>query len=367
MRRPLPTLLLVLIAAGGAPAREDSGERGRYDGRRLRAVAAGLEFLEQAQNRDGSFGKTETGVVGVTSLCILAFFAAGHQEGRGPYGETVRRGIDYLIARSLPPSEKNPSVSTVPPYPPGYIFALRDADSRMHGHCYAAQALLLAYGSGRQGDPRTQQLRAKIVAAVEVIQRAQTITGGWGYSPTPDASHEGSITVVAVQALRLAVDAGFVVDRELPRMGLNYLHDSQKSDGSFKYALQHDKSTAALTAAAISALHGFGEYYSEPVKRGLAFLREAYARPDDLEWYYYANYYAAQAFYRAGGEGWRHWNETVVPHILDRQAPALAGEAGAWDDGMRNDAPRAHGRAFATAMSCLALSVADGLLPLFQK
>lgn len=367
-------LLLGLALLVAAPSRaEESGALSEVDRRRHEAIRAGLDYLESCQNTDGSFGETSS-VVGVTALAVLAFFAAGHQEGRGPYatydfatkrGDVIRRAVSYLVERSLPASERNPLVSTISPYPPGYVYALGDSDSRMHGHCYATQALVLAYGGGEK---RSQTLRQKIQLAVRVIENAQTMTGGWGYSPTPDASHEGSITVCAVQALRLAADAGFVVDRDVQRLGLRYLHESQKRDGSFKYALTHDRSSAALTAAAVTALHGFGEYYSEAVRRGIEYLREAYARPSDMQqWIFYGNYYAAQAFYRTGGEPWRHWRDVVVPYILDRQTPPGGRDGGSWDDRETGDAPRAYGPAFATAMSCLALSVQDGFLPLFQK
>jgi len=377
--RRLAALLLLAVPFGadaGASGESDRASPSAAERERLDAVGAGLDYLWRSQNRDGSFGETES-VVGVTALCMLAFFAAGHQEGRGRYGkydlelgrgDVIRRGIAYLLAQSRSPSEKNPLVSTFPPYPPGYIVAENDADSRMHGHCYAAQALLLAYGSGKQSDAWSSELRRKVQLALQVIENAQTMTGGWGYDPTPDASHEGSITVCAVQALRLATDAGFVVDKEVQRMGLRYLHDSQRPNGSFKYALMHERTSVALTAAAVTALHGFGEYYSESVRLGLEYLRNNYRRPDDVQpWYYYGNFYSAQAFYRAGGKDWERWCDAIVPSIVERQERGAGPEAGSWDDRSNTDGPRSHGRVYATAMSCLALSVPDGFLPLFQK
>ncbi len=149
-------------------------------------------------------------------------------------------------------------------------------------------------------------------------------------------------------------------------MGLKYLHDSQKRNGSFKYALHEDRSSAALTAAALCALHGFGEYYTEAVKTGLEYLRDRYRQPERLQWTFYSNYYAAQAFYRAGGDDWNLWLRKGIPYVLSLQVKR-SDATGAWNDHELATSPKAHGRAYATAMSCLALSVQDGYLPLVQR
>jgi hypothetical protein len=358
MRRP--ALLLALLACGGlAAGREEPSGEGREDrSRRVAAIDLGLAWLARTQRRDGSIGEGEEGIVGITALSVLAFYARGHQDGRGPYGEVIRRAVDFLLAQSLPAPRLG--------MPKGYIFYAGDHDSRMHGHGYATQALVLAYGGGRLDDERTKRVKERIALAVGVIEYSQSFTGGWYYDPNPASGHEGSVTVTVVQALRLASEAGFVVDRGVVDRGLRYLHKSQKEDGSFKYSLLQDSSTAALTAAAITAMHGFGEYYTEPVKRGLDFLRDEYADPERIEWPYYAHYYAAQAFYRAGGRPWADWEDRVVPRIVDAQE-SQGDEAGSWPDNPYGRMRRSYGRALSTSLSCLTLAVPDGLLPLFQK
>jgi hypothetical protein len=171
------------------------------------------------------------------------------------------------------------------------------------------------------------------------------------------------VTVTVVQALRLAADAGFLVDKETHRRGLVYLRDSQKTDGSFKYSHMADTSSAALTAAALTAMHGFGEYYSKAVRRGVRYIEVSYQRPHSLQWPFYAHYYAAQAFWRAGGRSWDLWKTRGIEHIVDRQE-----NDGSWDDMTYRDKRRgSHGPAYATSFCCLALSVSDGFLPLFQR
>ena len=323
------------------------------DVQRTRAIQAGLAYLGGEQRRDGSWGG-DSGIVGITSLSLLAFMAQGHQEHRGPYGHVIRRGIDFLLKHSLERRRLGK--------PAGYIWrGPTDGDSRMHGHGYATQALVLAYGSTGDKD-RARELRVKIRRAVRVIENSQTVTGGWGYEPTQSSFHEGSVTVTVCQALRLARDAGFLVDREVVRQGLKYLYKSQKNDGSFKYRFTSDSSTAALTAAALCAMHGFGDYYGKPIREGREYLYNEYRRPGRLSWTFYCNYYSAQVFHRAGGRHWRRWEQRAIPFILSHQEPD-----GSWDDLEIGNTKKHHRKAFATAFALLALSVQDGYLPTFQK
>lgn len=318
---------------------------------RKRTIVRGLAYLKRQQARDGSFGRKTAGRIGISSLSLLAFLAAGHQENRGPYGDVLRKGVNFLLRRSLPAITQGK--------PKGYIMLQGDSDSRMHGHGYATQILVLAYGTGGNA-ARARELRRKIRLAVRVIEDSQTMTGGWGYEPNDRSFHEGSVTVTVVSALRLARDAGFVIDNEVVRLGLKYLKQSQKSNGAFKYALLEPRSSAALTAAAITALHAFGKY-GDSIKRGLEYLEASYRDRDGLSWPFYANYYAAQAFHHAGGRALRMWHREIVPRILSSQRRSH------WDDQWHARAPGTRGPTYATAMSCLALSVSDGYLPLFQR
>ena len=365
-------LILPLLGSerqGAAEARDSDPPRSQTAAEkgRVRAVRRGIQYLARHQNENGSWGQMD-GRIGITSLCLLAFLAQGHQEGRGEFAkqDVLGRGVQFLLRHSLPPSQDNPLLSTSQGRPTGFIYLENDSNSRMHGHGYATQVLVLAYGSARASDERTKQLKLKIQRAVRVIEESQTLTGGWGYEPKRASSHEGSVTVTVVQALRLARDAGFVVDKEVHDRGLKYLMDSQKRDGSFKYALMEDRSTPALTAAALTAMYGFGEYYTRSIRRGLEYISDPYQHPGELEWTFYGNYYAAQAFYRAGGRLWREWEQRGVPWIVQNQIQSDH-HTGYWDDRDQGNSPHPNGPSYSTAMAVLALSVPDGYLPLFQK
>jgi hypothetical protein len=358
----VPLLLVPLLLVSGLRAQDITPPPEGLDSARQEAIRAGLDYLARTQRPDGSWGDPTRGGVGITALSVLAFLSQGYQEGLGPYADlpghrdVIRKGVDFLL--------KCCKTTTRQGKPAGFIFDENDADSRMHGHGYATQVLVLVYGAGRSDPAREKEIKEKIRMAIRVIEDSQTITGGWGYEPNKATMHEGSVTVTVVQALRLASDAGFAVDKEVQERGLKYLRDSQKSDGSFKYSHMAETSTPALTAAALTAMHGFGEYYSRAITKGLEYLDNAYHHdPSLLQWPFYANYYAAQAYHRAGGARWEFWERRIVPYILGEQR-----REGFWDDALYADARRgAHGRDHATAFAVLALSVSDGYLPIFQR
>ena len=67
-----------------------------------KAVDRGLRFLSASQRSDGSFPTADEGQPGVTSLCIMAMLARGHQPGKGPYGSQINRAIDYVLDMQNP-------------------------------------------------------------------------------------------------------------------------------------------------------------------------------------------------------------------------------------------------------------------------
>ena len=63
------------------------------------AIQRGHEFLASHQNGDGSFAEPlSPAAVGITSLAGLALMAGGHMPGRGLYGRTVSKAVDFVLA-----------------------------------------------------------------------------------------------------------------------------------------------------------------------------------------------------------------------------------------------------------------------------
>jgi len=327
------------------------------DGEVLASLERGLAWLaeQQAEQRDGSFpragGKRHVPVP-TAAIAALAFMAAGSMPERGPYGHEVALAVDYLTLRAdmTPGSAQR-----------GYISSEGDELSRMHGHGFATLALTQAYSIS----PRTtrgRRIGEVLKEAVALIERSQGLEGGWFYQPQASTEHENSVTVCLVQALRAADDTGFDVDYDVISRAVEYIRRCQAEDGSFRYGLETDKTTLALTAAGLSTLNFLGKYEGPEIDRGMEnlwqrieLLRES-RRGSDSSFPYYERLYVALAL-------WQHhdrrlfdaWSRAERKLVLAEQRPD-----GSWDD-------RQFGACYATAMNCLFLALPQGLLPVFQR
>lgn len=324
----------------------------------MQSVLAGLEFLANQQDQDsGAFGK-EKARIAVSALSCLAFMANGCVPGRGPYGDTVERGLTYLVRHARPPDQKLSNQY--------YIVANGDDYSRMHGHGFATLALAEAFGmfGGKIGALSPDDVRFKIQAAVNLIEASQTRDGGWGYYPEDDGSHEGSITVCQLQALRSAQNAGFRVDKIVVEKALEYVRKSQEDDGGFTYSLRDRKTTYALTAAALSTLNAIGVYDQKRIDRGIAYMERNHVARIDLEpWFFYGNLYAGQAmFQHRRGKHWERWFGAIRKTLLANQGRQ---HRGAWEPEGRLEEP--YGPAYGTACALLILQIPYQYLPIFQR
>lgn len=320
---------------------------------RERAVQAGLAYLAglQARSGDGSFALTDVArenyaPLGVSALCTLAFLASGSAPGRGPHGEVVARAVDHLLLHT----DLSPGSDTR-----GFIAVGGDSVSKTHGHGYATLVLAEAYGMSRGAE----RLRTALVAAVERIEVSQGAEGGWYYEPYATPSHEGSVTICLVQALRAARDAGIRVDPQVIHRAEDYVRRLQAPSGLFCYTLGDVKRTSvALTAAAIATLNATGSYDDKVIRAGIDAIwrarREEGARPPDFP--EYERLYLAQAFWQLSDRThFERWFEEERERLLRTQEPD-----GSWK-GAR------FGAAYATAVNCLVLSLPDATLPIFQR
>lgn len=314
-----------------------------------------------------SLGDTEhSAPVGVTSLVALAFMAGGSSTNRGPHQAALTKAIDFLLDHSAGDDEPHP----------GFITARGDEKSRTHGHGLAILALTQAY-SLSPGSQRGKRVAAAIRRGVECIEKAQSSQGGWYYDPEPMDLHEGSVTVCLLQALRGARNIGFQVDGTVIERALVYVRSLQDEQGGFMYSHQQPQSSVALTGACLSTLHATGIYEGKEVEDGYLYvwrklaLREQDQKQgghvEDARFPFYERLYLAQALWQHRDEKvFRTWAEQESRRVLVSQD-----EDGAWRDKRFDAAGRGsvgrYGRAYATAMNVLYLSVPEGILPFFQR
>jgi hypothetical protein len=302
-----------------------------------RAIERGLVVLASRQHPDGSFGSGRyRGNVAVTALAGMAFLASGSTPGRGPYGETVDRCVDYLMDHCEPS---------------GLVVA-RESASRgpMYGHGFATLFLAECYGMSRRPD-----LREKLTRAVRLIVQTQNDEGGWRYQPRRDDA-DLSVTVCEVMALRAARNAGLCVPRETVDGCVKYVRQCRNPDGGFMYTLQgREQSEFARSAAGIVALQSAGIYQGPSIEPALRYLEQftpGRVRRQPAH-YYYGHYYAAQAMWHAG-DRWLEWYPAVRDELIDGQL-----RDGTWTSGVCQE--------YATAMACIVLQVPNDCLPIFQR
>lgn len=304
-----------------------------------RAIERGLALLAARQREDGSLGSgSYRGNVAVVSLGGMAWMAGGSTPGRGRYGKQVALALDYVLAHAQESGYLNQ---------PAF-----EHHGPMYGHGFAT--LFLAECHGTASRPG---LREKLAKAVRLIVASQNDEGGWRYFPQRmDA--DISVTVCQMMALRAARNAGIFVPPETMDRAVAYVKKSQNPDGGFMYQLsQGGESAFPRSAAAVVGLFCAGVYEGPEIAKGMAYLAGFRPQPGIVRretYYFYGHYYAALAFWQAGGEAWLRWYPAVRDELIGRQR-----SDGSWIDPISAE--------FATAMACLILQVPNNYLPIFQR
>jgi hypothetical protein len=317
-------------------------------------IDKGLAHLGKTQLNDGHWeGNNGQYPTAITALAGMAMLMEGSTVGDGKYADPIRKAVDWLIERSQPngllgnSNDNNAGI--------GYLF----------GHGYAMLFMASAYGQEEDGD-RRHKLEKILTKAVEFTAHAQTIHGGWGYV----TASEGASTIVQLQGLRAARNAGIVVPKKL--IDIDYLRKCTTARGGVIYSITGGggSDSPALTAAALACMLTAGEYDSDLAKKWLKFCQQTIPidKPDlpfnDFEYYYYA-----QALYILGDEGyeklfpgskpadqltWSMYRETMFDAILSRQA-----EDGSWNSAI--------GPLYSTACILTILQLDNGAVQIYQR
>ncbi|MEM1071741.1 MAG: prenyltransferase/squalene oxidase repeat-containing protein [Planctomycetota bacterium] len=306
------------------------------------AIARGLGALADAQADNGSFGEGRyANNVAVTAIACIAFMADGSVPGRGPYGEQVRRGLEFILDNATDSG----------------LIAGEAANGPMYGHGFATLFLGEVYGMTAGDQDLSDRTYEALVKAVRLIEQTQNDEGGWRYNPRPyDA--DVSVTICQVMALRSARNAGIEVSKDVIDKAVEYVLLCQNPDGGFRYQTRTRDSAWPRTAAGVSTLYYAGLYGDDRAEDGLVYLALTAAPGGNARrspHYFYGQYYAVQAMYLAGGEWWASWWPAVREELLSMQ-----NQAGMWDD-------RGVGPSYGTGMALIVLQMPKRYLPIFQK
>lgn len=355
----LPAALLLVAATPRACADE-------LPPKYLEAINRGLDWLARQQFPDGHW-EAQGGQypVAMTALGGMAFLMEGSTIREGKYQQPIRKAVDWFLRRSQPNGLLgNPAIH-------------QEGGRYMYGHGYALMFLSCVYGE--EDDPdRRHKLEDVLTRAVTFTGRSQSSTGGWNYisgaDTGNDAGHEGSVTIVQVQSLRAARNAGIVVPKEIIDKAYKYLREATDANGGVQYSLGGGGATGPLTAQAIACLFSAGQYDDPLVKRWLTYCQRTIpvdrSGVDRFGHYEYTHYYYAQVAYMLGEEGfgklfpssaaserltWSKYKTNVLDGLVARQSPE-----GSWTSGYI-------GTVYSTACFLTILQLDKAALPLYQR
>jgi hypothetical protein len=329
------TLIALLCWASPATAADPPGRTDADS-----AIDRALEFLRVSQAGDGAWRSRNTKNAAITGLAVMGFLSAGHVPGEGPYGETVERGIRWV----LDAQGANGVIST-------------DVGQTMmyqHGIC----TLMLAEVAGMTNERLVAEVKRKLQRAVEVILQAQRTmgpdAGGWRYQ-LRGLDSDISVTGWQIMALRAAKNLGCDVPAGRIDLAVDYIRRCRHPvSGGYGY-MQGNQPTVACTGTSVLALEICGqEQHGRPelLKAGAYILNHPPWRDRHL---FYAIYYCTQAMYQLGDNYWNAYRPQLHDWLLRTQRTN-----GSWDN-------EPVGRDYCTAMAVLALTVDYGFLPIYQR
>ncbi|MEX2174199.1 MAG: prenyltransferase/squalene oxidase repeat-containing protein [Pirellulaceae bacterium] len=324
------------------------------------AVARGLRWLANHQNKDGSWSLSGfrhagdcncrgdgafDGKAPGTALAMLPYLGAGQTHLAGKYKGTVGRGLRWLIE-----NQKED----------GDLRAGSTGNEGMYTHGQAAIVLCEAFAM--TGD---EQLRLPAQKAIDFIVKAQYRDGGWRYQPSP-RSQTGDTSVVGWQlmALQSARSANLTVPDETWGMADLFLDSVQHDDGS-KYSYQaRGGPTEVMTAEALLCRMYLGWTKDRPgLVQGVEWLAAEHL-PEVQHPNIYYWYYGTQVMHHYGGPEWEAWN-LQMRDVLCSTQETQGHIAGSWAP--RGDHAGAGGRIYVTALSICTLEVYYRHLPVFRQ
>jgi hypothetical protein len=275
------------------------------------AVLRGLRWLVKHQSRDGSWAPEYQSAF--TGFALLCFLGHGETPSSVEFGQTVKKGADWLISEG----NKND----------GHLCG----DNTFLGHeHHVYQHGIATYALGEYylmtKDDRAKALFQK---AIGYIVAGQGNDGGWVYKYAKGENGDTSITGWHIQALKVARLSGLNipgVDEALEK-SVAHFKRVQTPAGGFGY--RGPDNHYAMTGVGVLSLYLIKER-DKSVKDGVEWVMkkcdEDYpinykdAKVDLYGWYYHT-----QALMLYGGAAWNKWNRQFQDQLINNQS-----EDGSW-------------------------------------
>ena len=305
-----------------------------------RVVSNSLEWLKQKQNPDGSWpGQNKAAMTGLALLCYLGRCETPESPF---YGDTVLKGITYLIELS----HKNEY---------GYIDEDMKSQPSSYAHGIATYALGEMYTLARLGNKELPGMKDAFVKGVKLIIENQNARGSWSYGGVEagrpyaynkDSKGEDlSLAGWQFQALKAAKNSSLKIDglhSALDKMA-EYVLTKQTKDGGFGVSNRDAHYNQwSLTGVGALALQTASKGKTKAIKDSVEFLHK-FLEAEPLDWNKNCNlycwYYYTQTFFQAGGEDWKFYNQQFLPQVLAAAQPDGSFKAGRpnWPSGDAKD------------------------------
>ena len=295
----------------------------------------------------------------MTGLALLTYLAHGERQDSASYGETVQKGVQYLMEVGR---KNNGKLGT---------------QNLEYQHAIATYALAENYALTQIGD-----LLDVLEKSVNIITISQAPNGSWDYGYNSkgreDPKRPGGDTSIAgwnVQALKAAKLSGVKVqgiDASMQKaLGfMRTIYDDKSK--RFGYAVK-GSGGPGLIGVGLLCMEFLGAGDSKEARGALSTTRDLkceWARANGRKSYDW--YYLTQALFQAGGSYWIGWNRQFRDEIIRHQKadgswPPPGGETsnpeGEKNDWVSNpkDRPVYH-----TTLLCMMLEVYYRFLPTFK-
>ncbi len=273
-----------------------------------RAVMKALRWLKLRQNYDGSWANQHKPAA--TGLAILTFLAHGETPGSAEFGNTVQRGLEYLMSSVHEKDGKS-------------FFA--GSDGNEYSYLIATYALCEAYGMTK--NPNVQSVAEKTLSR---IIKGQSPTGGWDYKINPNSTRDDlSFAGWALQAVKAGKMAGIHVSGmdECIKKAIKCLQTRSFYKDHFTYCA-NARYHPGLTATGCLAMQLLGHSDKQEVRKSLDYMRnwkptfnsDEMGMGKDCATPQYYCYYATQCKYQAGmaknakednKKSWKQWNAAM--------------------------------------------------------
>ncbi|MBM4038386.1 MAG: terpene cyclase/mutase family protein [Planctomycetes bacterium] len=328
-------------------------------------VDAGLYWLKRAQKPDGHWSCREWDGAGdfdtgMTGLALLCFLGAGYTHVKGPYQDTVRRGLEWLKNNQ----KDNGSFGWKTFYEQGI----------------ATMAVSEAYGMTQS--PAVGRMAQN---AVDYICLVQPEHGGFRYAGAVDKEGgDMSVTGWQIMAIKSAICSELRVPQQAVERSRVFLKNTLRDYGGSAYTVGTPAATPAMTAIGMLCRQFLGGDYDADILAAantlIAHERQRQGArggdngvKDTLVNDLYYTYYSVLAMFQMGpqSEFWREWNKMFRDPLVKLQfkedRPDTRGRfiRGSWDPTMTMWGSQG-GRVFSTTMAILCLEVYYRYLPVYR-